>query len=103
MLLWLVVACAATAHALRVGVGIADVTGPPAEIAFRNTVRLWIRRYEAEGSLEHRPRVGRTRVLTEDNVQRMVDIYQEENAFTPTRVCAEEYDVSTDTIRRALH
>lgn len=31
-----------------------------------------------------RPRVRRTRVLTEDNIQRMVDIYQEENAFTPT-------------------
>lgn len=30
-------ACAVAAHALRVGVGIADVTGPPAEIGFVST------------------------------------------------------------------
>ncbi|XP_026733210.1 neutral ceramidase [Trichoplusia ni] len=37
---WVLVACAATAHALRVGVGIADVTGPPAEITFMGYAQL---------------------------------------------------------------
>ncbi|KAF9796452.1 hypothetical protein SFRURICE_000369 [Spodoptera frugiperda] len=40
LVVWLVVACATAAHALRVGVGIADVTGPPAEIAFMGYAQL---------------------------------------------------------------
>lgn len=33
----------------------------------------------------------------------MVNVYQQENAFTPTRHFAEQYEVSLKTVRRALH
>ncbi|PZC71311.1 hypothetical protein B5X24_HaOG213662 [Helicoverpa armigera] len=70
MLLWLVVACAATAHALRVGVGIADVTGPPAEIAFMGYAQL-----EQTGHGIHLRQFSRAFVLEDgegDERQRLV-------------------------------
>ncbi|KAJ8721230.1 hypothetical protein PYW07_002005 [Mythimna separata] len=58
---WLVCACVAAAHALRVGVGISDVTGPPAEIAFMGYAQL-----EQTGHGVHLRQFSRAFVL-EDN------------------------------------
>ncbi|KAJ8730529.1 hypothetical protein PYW08_001942 [Mythimna loreyi] len=67
---WLVCACAATAHALRVGVGISDVTGPPAEIAFMGYAQL-----EQTGQGIHLRQFSRAFVLEDDRggpTQRLV-------------------------------
>ncbi|XP_050562054.1 neutral ceramidase [Spodoptera frugiperda] len=67
---WLVVACATTAHALRVGVGIADVTGPPAEIAFMGYAQL-----EQTGHGIHLRQFSRAFVLEEgsdESAERLV-------------------------------
>lgn len=67
---WLVVACATAAHALRVGVGIADVTGPPAEIAFMGYAQL-----EQTGHGIHLRQFSRAFVLEEgsdESAERLV-------------------------------
>uniref|UniRef100_A0A2H1VYE1 Neutral ceramidase n=1 Tax=Spodoptera frugiperda TaxID=7108 RepID=A0A2H1VYE1_SPOFR len=70
LVVWLVVACATAAHALRVGVGIADVTGPPAEIAFMGYAQL-----EQTGHGIHLRQFSRAFVLEEgsdESAERLV-------------------------------
>ncbi|KOB79228.1 putative ceramidase [Operophtera brumata] len=55
---WLALACVCTAHALRVGVGIADVTGPPAEMGYAQ--------FEQVGHGIHLRQFARAFVLEDD-------------------------------------
>lgn len=67
---WLLLACATAAQALRVGVGIADVTGPPAEIGFMGYAQL-----EQTGHGIHLRQFSRAFVLEDDSggtTQRLV-------------------------------
>lgn len=63
---------------------------------------LWVRRFEEEGSLLHRQRAGRPRLIDTPQRQAMVVDY-EENGFIPTNHYASLFDTSVDTVRRALH
>ncbi|KAF9412565.1 hypothetical protein HW555_008655 [Spodoptera exigua] len=67
----------------------------------RNTVKLWLRRFDSEGSLERMPRMPQPSILTQERVQRMVSVY-EQHPFTPTRLFAEEFDCTAQTIRNGL-
>ncbi|XP_068632351.1 neutral ceramidase [Battus philenor] len=62
MLVVFLLACACSANALRVGVGIADVTGPPAEIGFMGYAN-----FEQTGHGIHLRQFARAFVLADDN------------------------------------
>ncbi|KAH9641330.1 hypothetical protein HF086_002652 [Spodoptera exigua] len=67
----------------------------------RNTVKLWLRRFDSEGSLERMPRMPQPTILTQERVQRMVSIF-EQHPFTSTRLLAEEFECTAQTIRNGL-
>ncbi|XP_026489461.2 neutral ceramidase [Vanessa tameamea] len=60
--LWCILGCVCAVGALRVGVGIADVTGPPAEIGFMGYANL-----EQSGHGIHLRQFSRAFVLADDN------------------------------------
>ncbi|XP_053612724.1 neutral ceramidase isoform X2 [Plodia interpunctella] len=59
---WCALACACAASALRVGVGIADVTGPPAEVGFMGYAN-----FEQTGRGIHLRQFSRAFVLVDDS------------------------------------
>lgn len=65
-------------------------------------MKLWVRRFEEEGTIASRPRPGRPHIISEGQRSAMVEEY-ERNGFTPTRVFAERFGTSLKTVRRALH
>lgn len=67
----------------------------------RNTVRLWITRWETHGNVSVARRTGRPRCTTDLQNQRIVRQF-EANGFTRVRNVAIEVNVSTSTIRRRL-
>ncbi|CAF4955911.1 unnamed protein product [Pieris macdunnoughi] len=68
----------------------------------RNTVRLWIRRYEEEGHLQDRPRKRQQPyMIGEEDTRNMLAIY-EAQPLTPTRFFAQKFNCSLRTVRRAL-
>ncbi|XP_048001270.1 zinc finger protein 181-like isoform X4 [Leguminivora glycinivorella] len=65
------------------------------------TVYLWVRRYQREGSLLHRPRSGRPRVMDSQRREFLVKEYMEDGC-RQTRLYADLFGTSLSTIRVAL-
>lgn len=70
----------------------------------KNTVRLWIRRYEEEGHVTTRPRSGRPRVTSPDADKRLVAAAREAPKKTAVTLTHElELQCDPVTTRRRLH
>lgn len=68
----------------------------------KNTVSLWVNRFEREGTLEPRPKSGRPRITTPE-VDRAIFEFVDNEPFTASTDVARSFDLSATTVRRRLH
>lgn len=70
----------------------------------RNTVRLWIRRYQETGEVKrYRPGPQATMFTEQSPRHREIVRLHTEDPFKTTRSTAVTYDISLDTVRKHLH